>query len=162
MRANFIRAVVFFLCGAVMGCRSEQRPAKVSARSSAVTFVGIAPVMEPFANFYRDRLPDMRARLGNNKAQGMVLNVVSSKAGLRCNFHAIDIAYTPGKRHRGDNSSLRLRGWLLRGRSHCISSSGPSNFPAWGPSRKTRRIGLRWWNGSDGENYSRPVGDTVI
>src|SRR6266571_2123118 len=93
MRRNFIQiwnwnyrwdlwhAGVFFLCAAVIGCRSEQHPAKVPAQISTVTFVGIPPVMEPFANFYRARLPDMAFSLRQESA-GMLANVDYLQSGV--------------------------------------------------------------------------------
>ena len=85
---------VFFLCAAVIGCRSEQHSAKVPARTSAVTFVGIPQVMEPFTNFYRTRLPDVAFSVRQGSS-GMLANVDYLQSGVGdVTFTQSDIAYT--------------------------------------------------------------------
>ena len=89
-----MRSVVFFLCAAVTGCRSEQHPAKVPAQTPTVTLVGIPQIMEPFANFYRARLPDMAFSLRQGSL-GMVANVDYLQSGVAdVTFTQSDIAYT--------------------------------------------------------------------
>jgi uncharacterized protein len=86
--------VVFFLCAALSGCRSEQHAANVSAQTPTVTFVGIPPVMEPIANFYRTKLPDMTFSLRQGSA-GMLANVDYLQSGMGdVTFTQSDIAYT--------------------------------------------------------------------
>ena len=93
-RWNLLYAGVFFLCAAVIGCRSEQHSATVSAQTSTVTFVGIPPVLEPFANFYRARLPDMAFSL-RQESGGMLANVDYLQSGVGdVTFTQSDIAYT--------------------------------------------------------------------
>src|SRR2546421_9851335 len=80
-RWDLLRTSVFFLCAAVIGCRSEQHSATVPAQTSTVTFVGIPPVLEPFANFYRARLPDISFSLRQESA-GMLANVDYLQSGV--------------------------------------------------------------------------------
>src|SRR4030095_12742269 len=90
---NLLCAVVFLLCAAVIGCVAEQHPAKV-AQTPTVTLVGIPPIMEPFANFYRARLPDIAFSLRQGSA-GMLANVDYLQSGAGdITFTQSDIAYT--------------------------------------------------------------------
>jgi uncharacterized protein len=106
MRANFIQirsrnhsryvlhAVVFLLCAAVTGCRSEQRSTRIPSESPAVTFVGIQQVMEPLATFYRARLPEIAFSLKQGSS-GMLANVDYLQSGAAdVTFTQSDIAYT--------------------------------------------------------------------
>jgi uncharacterized protein len=93
-RRRVFHAVVLFLCAIVIGCRSEQHPAKVSPQTSTVRLVGIQPILEPFANFYRTRLPDLTFSLRQGSA-GMVANVDYLQNGVGdVTFTQSDIAYT--------------------------------------------------------------------
>src|SRR6266581_3896245 len=93
MRRNFIQIYVFLLCAAAAACRSEQHAAKVPAQTSAVTLVGIPPIMEPFANFYRSRLPDLVFSLRQGSS-GMLASVDYLQSGAAdVTFTQSDIAY---------------------------------------------------------------------
>src|SRR4029434_4046829 len=99
-RWGVLHAIGLLLCATVTGCRSEQHPAKVSPQTSTVTLVGIQPILEPFANFYRDRLPDLNFSLRQGSA-GMVANVDFLQRGVGdVTFTPSDIAYSADpKRH---------------------------------------------------------------
>lgn len=89
-----LHAVVFLLCAAVSGCRSEQHAATVSTDTSTITFVGIPPIMEPFTNFYRGRLPDIAFSLRQGSS-GMLASVDYLQSGVGdVTFTQSDIAYT--------------------------------------------------------------------
>ena len=88
-----VRAVVFILCAVIAGCGSEQTPAKAPAQASTVKLVGIPLVMDPFANFYRERLPEIAFPL--EQTDGMLANVDYLQRGLGdVTFTQSDIAYT--------------------------------------------------------------------
>jgi len=90
---GLLRAGLFFLCAVLTGCRSEQHAAKVPAETSTVTFIGIPPVMEPFANFYRVRLPDLAFSLRQGSS-GMLASVDYLQSGDGdFTFTQSDIAY---------------------------------------------------------------------
>lgn len=95
MRSSRLHAAVFFLCAAaVTGCRTEQHGANFPAQTPAVTLVGIPQIMEPFADFYRARLPDMAFSLRQGSL-GMVANVDYLQSGVGdVTFTQSDIAYT--------------------------------------------------------------------
>jgi hypothetical protein len=91
---GLLHAVVFFLCAAITGCRSDQRSANIPAQTSSVTFVGVPQVMEPFANFYRARLPELAFSVKQGTA-GMLASVdYLQGGGADVTFTQADIAYT--------------------------------------------------------------------
>jgi len=93
MRRNLIQ-IVLVLCAAVTGCRSEQHPAKAATQTPAITLVGISPILEPLANFYGARLPDMTFSLRQGSS-GMLANVDYLQSGIGdVTFTQSDIAYT--------------------------------------------------------------------
>jgi uncharacterized protein len=91
---HVLHAVVFLLCAAVTGCRSEQRSKRIPSERPAVTFVGIQQVMEPLETFYRARLPEIAFSLKQGSS-GMLANVDYLQSGAAdVTFTQSDIAYT--------------------------------------------------------------------
>ena len=85
---------ILLLYVAAAGCRSEQNPAKAVAQTPAITLVGISPILEPLANFYRARLPDVTFSLRQGSS-GMLANVDYLHSGMGdVTFTQSDIAYT--------------------------------------------------------------------
>jgi len=92
MRRNLVQLLM--LCAVITGCRSRQDPVNTSPRTSIVTFVGIPRVTEPFADFYRARLPEIGVAVKPGSS-GMLANVDYLQSGLGdVSFTQSDIAYT--------------------------------------------------------------------
>src|SRR5262245_26927404 len=92
-RWHLLHAGVLFLCATVIGCRSEQHPAKIPTQATTLTLVGITSIMKPFAEFYRTRSPDITFSL--MQSAGRLANVDYLQSGVAdVAFTQSDIAYT--------------------------------------------------------------------
>src|SRR5437667_914009 len=161
-----LHAVVFLLCAAVSGCRSEQHAATVSTDTSTITFVGIPPIMEPFTNFYRGRLPDIAFSLRQGSS-GMLASVDYLQSGVGdVTFTQSDIAYTALTKGTEANPTphTNLRGlavtWTVA--LHLIVGPRVNFHSLEEPSRKACRYRTAGWRyGNHRPNDSCPVGIVI-